>query len=305
MEYELLKVVKPSLLIQGKNEEEFSTVAGLERIIKEVRGKKEREDIGKFMEYLRIQWEQAQHALDDYPLPEIIGQLTRKGMLTEFIHDSTFMDLFSGSKRVKVLKEVGATLASFGVWAAPHELIHAGVNSLTGGINKEIVMNRFYGGDLWAAIIPGVEAKWMIPLIGGYVMPENESALAHLAMSMAPYTMTGLGIYAMQKGKENKSAFYCAVGSGLIALHAGGIVGDWWKTGRTIISTGMEYLSTYTDIPTNNAVSNFMVGGVGLVLGTKLLTASYRLSKGTVNSLRQWHAGRNGERSTEEAKDGK
>ncbi len=228
-----------------------------------------------------------------YTLKEIIGQLTRKGMYREFQNDIALSPLLKG--RAKITKNNLLLFASFGaVWSTPHELIHAGVNSLTGGVNKEIVLNRLYGGDLWAQIIPGVEAKVMVPFIGGYVVPEYNNTWGAIATNVAPYALTSLGIYLVQKGRENKSLTVSTLGVGLVAAHVGGIVGDWMNQGRLIVGNTIEGVchAFGTEPPQDNQALNLAATVGSFYLGAKLMTAAYRISKGSVTSLRQWYAER-------------
>ncbi|MDP3698620.1 MAG: hypothetical protein Q8R47_03460 [Nanoarchaeota archaeon] len=108
---------------------------------------------------------------DDYTLEDFVKNPTKgisfKSIYNEIQADLDFSHLFSGKR--KLLKVNFATFASFGIISLPHELIHAGTNYLTGGTNKEIVVNTLYGGQLWEKIIPGVESKVLFPLLGGYV----------------------------------------------------------------------------------------------------------------------------------------
>ncbi len=244
-------------------------------------------------EYRQYDQKIADEKRQNYTLPEIIGSLTRKGLFRESSNDCSFTDLFKGSNRLKVTKEMAAAYAAFGVIVLPHELIHAGVNSLTGGVNKEIVLNRLYGGDLWAQLFPGIEVKVLNPFFGGYVAVENSSALGNIVTTIAPYPMTALGFYALQKGKEKKNIPLCAAGAALVYTHLGGVIGDWWRTGQIICRETMESVCDLlgTQPPNKSSLlGNFIVVGGGMVLGMKMLTASYRLMKGTVNSLRQWYA---------------
>jgi len=228
-----------------------------------------------------------------YTLSEIIGHLTRPGMYREFQADLGLDHLLKG--RAKMTKNNLLLFASFGaVWSTPHELIHAGVNSLTGGVNKEIVLNRLYGGDLWAQIIPGAEAKVMNPFIGGYVITDCNGTFGAIATAAAPYILTPLGLYLVQKGRENKSLAVSTLGVGLVAGHVGGIFGDWMNEGRLIVGNAIEGLchAFGTEPPQDNQALNLVATVGSFYLGAKLMTAAYRISKGTVNSLRQWYAER-------------
>ncbi len=114
-------------------------------------------------------------------------------------------------------------------------------------------------------------------------------------MATAPYTMTALGIYALQKGKEKENLFLCATGAGLLGVHMGGIIGDWFLAGKRISYEAMDGFCNLigTETPENGSFTeNLIVGGGGMILGIKMLTGSYRFMKGSVNSLRQWYAER-------------
>ena len=194
-------------------------------------------------------------------------------------------DIFAKGKEGKVsgkrrLRFYSCLFAAFGVTSVPHELIHAGVNKLTGGVNHEIAINKFFGGDIAHYFIPEVQAKWMIPIMGGYVKFENSSYLANMETTIAPYIMTPFGIYLLKKGKEKKNLILAYLGGGLVAGHAGGVLGDFWGMGRqTIDKLGSLINSTYSP--------DFLSSVAGFCLGTVILSYTYRLSKGTVNSLQQ------------------
>ncbi|MDO8511251.1 MAG: hypothetical protein Q7S55_03735 [Nanoarchaeota archaeon] len=229
---------------------------------------------------------------DDYTLEDFvknpIRDITFKSIYKEIQTDIDFSSLFSGQK--KLLKTNLAAFASFGLFSLPHELIHAGANYLTGGTNKEIVINTLYGGPLWEKIIPGVESKVLFPLLGGYVKFENPSLAGSLTATVAPYALTSLGIYLMKKGKEKESILLCAGGAGLGLAHLGGIIGDWRIAGQKMIEESVEAVQDALEVKTSpeyaNAAAFAMFLG-GLYIGSKLLAVSYRASKATVNSVRK------------------
>ncbi|MBI2565371.1 hypothetical protein HYV79_05325 [Candidatus Woesearchaeota archaeon] len=184
-------------------------------------------------------------------------------------------------------------LTFFGIWAVPHELIHAGVNKLTGGINKEIVINSLYGGSIISKYFSEIQSKLMLPFIGGYVVPENNSDLGLVAMALAPYVLTPLGLCIAKKGRENKNLLTALFGSALIAAHLGGVVGDFWSVGRTIMLKGLEMLyfglgENTSKLPeeANLLELSFLLLG-GFYIGSKVMGYSYRLCKGAFNSINQ------------------
>lgn len=179
------------------------------------------------------------------------------------------------------LRFYSCIMAAFGVSSVPHELIHAGVNKLTGGVNKEIVINKFYGGDIIHYFFPEIQSKWMIPLIGGYVMPENTSYASNMATSIAPYILlTPLGVYLLNKSKEKKNLALAYLGGGLVAGHAGGIIGDFFSIGKLTINEVSTLLN-------KNFQPDFLSTFAGFCLGTLILSYTYRLSKGAVNSIQK------------------
>ena len=175
----------------------------------------------------------------DYTIKEVLKS-PLKGAMMEIIDDLTIHTNLKGSKWKRLLKNDGLIVASFGITADPHELLHAGVNELTGGYNKEIVINSLYGGDLWAQIIPNLESKVLFPLIGGYVDPEYASFFGELATKVSPYALTPLGIYLVMKGKERKNVLIFSAGAGAVAAHLGGVLGDWYSTGKAIMTKVAE-----------------------------------------------------------------
>ena len=228
------------------------------------------------------------YTLEDF-VKNPFKDLSFKSIWKETQYDLDFSDLFSG--KAKILKNNLALFASFGIAAVPHELIHAGVNKLTGGINKEIVINTLYGGHLWEKMFPEIHSKLMIPFIGGYVHAENPSFTGNIATSVAPYILTPLGIYLVQKGKEKESKVLAAAGGGLVAAHIGGVIGDWLSVGARTINEGVEVVEHKLDAkPEGYAASAAGVATLlgGLYLGSKLMAITYRGMKATVNSARKY-----------------
>jgi len=180
--------------------------------------------------------------------------------------------------------------ASFGFTSVPHELMHAGMNYLTGGVNREIVINSFYGGDLWEKVIPGVEGRVLIPFIGGYVEFENYSLLGNIATYTTPYVLTPLGLYCIMKSREKKSLALWIAGVGAVGAHGDGIIGDWWGAGRAIVYESVQPVYDALEMRSKpeNSILSSIFSVVGFYLGMKMLKYSYRASKGLVNSIRKY-----------------
>ncbi|MDP3639835.1 MAG: hypothetical protein Q8R53_01375 [Nanoarchaeota archaeon] len=210
-------------------------------------------------------------------------------VVSEFRDDYNPPTPFSGGKWRRRCKHIGTILGSFGITAVPHELIHAGVNSATGGVNKEIVINTLYGGPLWEQLIPGIESKVLVPFIGGYVDPEPASRLAEFAMTVAPYSLTPLGLYLVMKSKEKKSFPLWACGIGALTAHEGGIIGDWFHAGRMVATEATELVYHTMGIEKNiddSSFESFLVSIAGFYIGAKMLSFTYRAMKGAINSIR-------------------
>ncbi len=228
---------------------------------------------------------------DDYTLEDFVKNPT-KGISFESIYkemqgDMDFSYLFSGKR--KLLKTNIAAFASFGFISLPHELIHAGTNYLTGGINKHIVINTLYGGSLWEKLIPGVESKLLFPPLGGHVDFTNPSAAGTIASAAAPYLLTPLGIYLMKKGKEKRNMILSAGGTGLALIHLGGVIGDWKLAGQKTLEKGVELMQDEMHLQKAQEYSfttNVALALGGIYIGSKLMAISYRASKATVNSIR-------------------
>lgn len=226
-----------------------------------------------------------------YTLADVIKnpwKSSLEGIWTEFQTDVDYFDLLPfKNKKLRLLAVNGGMFFSFGVSAIPHELMHGGMNLLTGGTNKEIVFNTLYGGSLLEKIIPGVKSEWMIPFLGGYVQPEYSSFGGSLATMLVPYVMTPLGLYLLAKGKENKAVSLCVAGSGIVAAHIGGIFGDFFTFGRTLVSQGLEALSNAVNF--ENSSENYLLSSLtllgGFYVGLKTARYTYRLSRGLVNSV--------------------
>jgi hypothetical protein len=227
---------------------------------------------------------------DDYTLKDILfDPLTySKSAFGEVFRDLNFEKNFKGNgERKRNLNDV-AVLTSFGVSSVPHELIHAGINKLTGGVNTEVMLNDFYGGFILKQFLPGVESKLMFPLIGGYVNPESYGSFAgQLSMALAPYAMTPLGIYLIMKGQEKQSLPLSVLGAGLTIGHVGGILGDFWKIGRDLIYETAELMQITPGGPENE--NTWFYAGVavgGFYLGSKIMSLSYRSMKASVKAVR-------------------
>lgn len=249
----------------------------------------------KSREKLIQETEQPQREMQEYTLEDFIKNPTKgisfRSIWKEVGKDMSFQHLFSGGGFTRAVKADLATIAAFGISAFPHEMIHAGTNLATGGVNEKIVMNTLYGGALWEKLIPGIESKWMFPLLGGYVQTENPSTAATIATAVAPYILTPLGIYLAKKGKEKESIVISAAGSGLIAAHLGGVIGDWQLVGQNLIKESVEVVQDAFDVKTApeyeiEALLAMALGG--LYIGSKLLAVSYRASKATVNSIQNY-----------------
>jgi hypothetical protein len=213
-----------------------------------------------------------------------------RSALGEILEDLNYEPLFSGSKKKRSRLNDLTALLSFGLISIPHELIHAGVNLFTGGKNAEIVINRLYGGDLVHLINFNVQSKLLIPLIGGYVYPFSYgSEVGKAAVSVAPYVLTPIGIYLMQKARENSSLSLAVAGAGALVIHCGGILGDFFKFGRDTFynaANGYAYLFGFDSYNTHNFWMAFPLTVGGFYLGSKVCSLSYRLSKAGVNYCR-------------------
>ncbi len=227
----------------------------------------------------------------EYTLREVLRKPlhdTWRHAFAEIFSDLNFTEALPGRKRSKgLLNDIGA-LVSFGFTSGPHELIHAKINEVMGGTNAHVVVNKLYCGDIYAALIPGVEADWLLPIIGGYVEPEHMTTPGRFVMAIAPYILTPVGIYLLQKAREKKVATLGLLGAGALLAHAGGIIGDWWKLGRDVVyetANSIGNMIGYEALDDNPAV---MIGGaaLGVYLGSKAMSFTYRLSKGLVGSLR-------------------
>jgi len=224
-----------------------------------------------------------------------------KGGITEIIEDVQVINptaLTDKQKKIyKYLLPISAMISA-GIWSIPHELIHAGINKATGGTNLEIALNKIYGADLVNAIYPGIQSKLLIPFIGGYVRAEPANDIAEIAMRIAPYAMTPLGIYLMQNALKKQNTTYWIMGAGIMATHLGGIIGDFYSIGRkitdkicTTIYKSPEQMKKDNEqygvsITDKLAIGAILVGG--FILGNRIMGYSYRLSKGLVNSARKY-----------------
>ncbi len=223
---------------------------------------------------------------EEYGLKEVVRR-PLKSAWSEIFQDLNYEELFSGSKKRKSRLNDLAILASFGISAVPHELIHARTNILTGGTNEQIVINRLYGGDLAHLVYSGIDAKLLLPILGGYVkFQEYGSVLGELATCVAPFVMTPLGIYMVSEGKKRKSLPLAIVGSGMIIAQAGGIIGDFFHFGKTVMYETADFVANTVGYQNFDADDSWMalplaVGG--FYLGSKALSFSYRLSKSGVN----------------------
>ncbi len=205
--------------------------------------------------------------------------------------DLNYEELFKGDNKRKSRLNDLAIFLSFGYTSVPHELLHAGTNKALGGVNEEIVINKFFDLGLSQYLIPGVESKFLLPIMGGYVKPDMTKInnLEHALVTFAPYILTPLGIYLVQKGKEKKCLPLAIAGSGAILSQAGGILGDFLSLGSNAVNTGTEFIYTTLGGQNYQEFANAMwlpmlVGGFFVWL--KTATFSYRLFKAGINQLR-------------------
>lgn len=228
------------------------------------------------------------------PINKIFGQ----NSVIKISGDITYGDLIKteGWKRTAIALPI--SLFSFGISAVPHELIHAGTNSLLGGTNKDIVLNTLYGGSLWDKIITGVNSKLMIPIIGGYVIPDNFEAMdfaARATISMAPYIMTPLGIILAREGKERKNLAFAVAGTGIIIGHAGGVYGDFLNIGKNTFYNTLAYSAEVTGYenfreiyPQKFVNDSFAPHFIGFLIGWKIMDYTYNLSSSIVDKVRNY-----------------
>lgn len=213
------------------------------------------------------------------------------GGLDEAFEDLNFEDLFKGNKKRRSRLNDLSILVSFGFSSIPHELIHAGVNVLTGGSNKEIVINRFYGGDLAHAVYPGIQSRFLAPIFGGYVEPrEYGSELGKVAMVASPYVLTPLGIYLLEEGKRRNSPSLAIAGSGIIVGHAGSCIGDFATLGRTLsysaVNVPVRALGAKSFHVEEYLSASLPLWITGLYLGCQMTSTSYKLFKRGVDYCR-------------------
>ena len=227
---------------------------------------------------------------DDYTFGDVVRN-PRKSAWNEIFNDLNYEELFDGSKKRKSRLNDLVILASFGLTTIPHEFIHAGTNLLTKGTNEKIVINHFYGGDLVHILYPGIDAEFLLPPIGGYVkIAEYGTTIGQLATSLAPYALTPLGIYMVAKGKEKKSLALAVAGSGALVAHAGGVVGDFFYFGRTVLSQTADFIANTVGLQNFDSDDSWLkyplaIGG--FYVGSKVLSFTYRSFKAGVNTIRR------------------
>lgn len=226
---------------------------------------------------------------EEYRFKDIIRKPLKSAWIDIF-QDLSYEELFSGSHKRKSRLNDLAILVSFGINSIHHELIHAGMNTLTGGTNEQIVINKLYGGDLVHLIYPGIDAKLLLPIIGGYTkIQEYGSWLGELAVLVAPYAMTPLGIYMVSEGKKRKSLPLAIAGSGMLISQAGGIIGDFFQFGRSVVYETADFIANtmgYQNFDSDDSWMSFPLAIGGLYLGSKVLSFSYRSFKAGVNHCR-------------------
>ena len=216
-----------------------------------------------------------------------------RASLKEIIHDTLYSELLPGKTplRKAILADAG-TVVAFALFTAPHELLHAGMNVLTGVGNKEIVMNKLYGGDIYHWVSPNIESKVLFPLLGGYVVPASEGVnLINVPTFLIPYILTPFGIYLAQEGKKRKNIPCAIAGSGLIACHLGGIIGDFLGAGYTLVHNTTTFIAQTAGLTPqqyeNNGLLNIGIALGGLYVGSRIMSFTYRLSKAGVNYVRE------------------
>ena len=228
-----------------------------------------------------------------YTFADVLKHPGKSAINEIFLDMRQYAQLFSGKTPFRQgIKADLATILSFGFFSVPHELIHAGVNKLTGRGNEEIVINKLFLGDLYHWLSPSIESKLMLPFIGGYVKPvETSLDFSHVICLLAPYVLTPVGIYLMAEAKKKKSLPYAIAGSGLVASHLGGIIGDFFNAGYTLVHRTGEAVFTHLGYTLETYKHNgfFQLATIigGFYLGTKIMSFTYRLSKAGVNYVRK------------------
>ncbi|MBI3334824.1 hypothetical protein HYZ97_05030 [Candidatus Pacearchaeota archaeon] len=210
---------------------------------------------------------------------------------SEISEDMTYGDLLKMQGRKRLAFSISTGLLSFGLSSVPHELIHAGVNKLTGGVNKEIVINTLYGGGLFERIIPGITSETLLPFIGGYVSPESGTSFGY-ATILAPYVMTVAGIALVRAGKKKRNLAFSLGGIGMLAAHCGGIIGDFALFGRKAlfdtagaVAKAVEYTGFASSEPYLNLGLAVPLTFAGFIIGKKVLDVTYRASSAVYNHL--------------------
>ncbi len=178
-------------------------------------------------------------------------------------------------------------LAGFGVTVGPHEAMHAVATTAVGGSCEEVVFNRLYGGDAWAAVVPGAKAEVLLPIIGGYVKPAGlDSLTQNLAVSVAPYVLLApLGIYCAIKARERRSLPLAVLAAGLNAGTIGSELGDTrnmvYRTGDAVAQQVIPgYESRIKDPSVVGLIASFFVASY-------VVKGIYRLTRGAINDARR------------------
>src|SRR3989344_6382324 len=223
----------------------------------------------------------------EYSLKDVIKhpiQYSKWDGIQEIFSDLNYESLFKKNKFKSALNDL-FIFASFGLSTIPHELLHAITNTITGGKNNEIVINKLYGGDLAELIDPELKSRWLFPIFRGHVDIANYgSELAKYATGLSPYIMTPLGIFLLKEAKKRKSLPLAFLGSGALTSHVGAVIGDFANTGKNIISDTFKFLGVdaYND---DNWLIRIPIMMGGIYLGAKIASFSYRFFKSSINSL--------------------
>ncbi|GEM_PF-6277303 len=206
------------------------------------------------------------------------------------VNDVNYPGLFRLGAKKKWAAIALFAVASLYMYTLPHELIHAGVNVLSGGENQKIVFNTLYGGGIYEMIIPGVQSELLSPLTGAYVMTVNPHFFGRVTSVLAPYAMTPLGVFMALEGKSRRNLPLWAAGAGLVLNHMGGILGDFFSFGTELVAKPavMFYQAQgYADFDRETGfLTALSLMAASFYVGAKAAGISYKLFRNSIQYVR-------------------
>lgn len=168
-----------------------------------------------------------------------------------------------------------------------HEALHAATNKLLDGINYQIYMSPAMGGDLVKKIVSYVTTSQELAkgdnasYLGRAVMGQNSeiTIFGSALISAAPYALSILGVYLVNKSIREKDLFKAGVGISLAVP----LLNNWNGKGEDLVHIAQCLFYQLHDIMPS--ASNYLMENLDVVGGALLASMTYALAAKTSDAL--------------------